>query len=321
MKIVVLEAAGPNTGGDCSWDAFDAEFKNVIYYDRSPKGTVAERIGDADIALGSLFTGMDKDVINACPNLKFISTLSTGYNYIDVEAAKARGIPVSNIPTYGPYTVAQHALALLLEICNRVGHHDQEVRKGRWNTANYWTFWDHPMIELAHKTFGVVGLGRIGKNAAKMAKGFGMNVIAYDEYQDDEGRSIGEYVDMDTLYARSDVISLHSPLFEATRGMINKNTIAKMKDGVILINTARGPLIVEEDLAAALHSGKVWAAGLDTTAVEPVPMDNPLLKAPNCFITPHNAWAPQESRQRIIEQAIINCRSFIEGKPINVVNK
>ena len=319
MKIVILEGHGANPG-DCNWDAFKG-LGELTVYDKTPRDKMVERIGDAEATLVCLYTGPDKAVIDACPNLKYIGCLSAGFNYLDVAYATEKGIIVSNIPTYGPYTVAQYTISLLLEICGQVGHHAAEVRKGRWAAEKYWCFWDYPLIELAGKTMGVIGLGRIGKYTARMAKAFGMNIIAYDEFQDDEGREIAEYVDFDTLLAKSDVISLHSPLFESNKGMINKNTIAKMKDGVIILNAARGPLIVEQDLADALNSGKVYAAGLDTTATEPVGLENPLTTAKNCYITPHIAWAPRESRQRLIDLAAANLKAFKEGKPINVVNK
>ncbi|MDL2314301.1 D-2-hydroxyacid dehydrogenase [Desulfovibrio sp. OttesenSCG-928-C14] len=319
MKIVILEGIAANPG-DCNWDAFKG-LGELTVYDRTPRDKIVERIGDAEIVLCCLESGLTREVLDACPNIKYIGLMSAGYNYCDVAAAKEKGIPACNIPTYGPYTVAQFTISLLLEICSNVGHYNQKVYDGTWAKTGYWFYMDKPLIELAGKTMGVIGLGRIGKYTARMAKAFGMNILAYDEYPDDEGRSIAEYVDLDTLYAKSDVIALHTPLFESNRNMINKNSIAKMKDGVIILNTARGPLVSEQDLADALNSGKVAAAGLDTTASEPVEADNPLMKAKNCFITPHIAWAPQESRQRLINLAADNIRAFLDGKPINVVNK
>jgi glycerate dehydrogenase len=216
--------------------------------------------------------------------------------------------------------VAQFAIALLLEVCHHVGHHSATVFEGRWQNNQDWCYWDYPLIELAGKTIGIIGFGRIGQVTGRIAKAMDMNVIAYDEMQNDSGKAIGEYVSLDELFTRSDVISLHCPLFPATEGMINTGSIAKMKDGVILINNSRGPLIVEQDLADALNSGKVAAAGLDVVSTEPIKGDNPLLKAKNCFITPHISWAPKESRQRLMDFAVGNLKGFVEGKPVNVVN-
>jgi glycerate dehydrogenase len=239
---------------------------------------------------------------------------------VDCDAAKARGIAVTNIPAYGTDAVGQFAIALLLEICHHAGHHDRAVKKGRWEQNPDWCFWDYPLIELAGKTLGVIGFGRIGQTTGRIAKALNMKVIAHDSQITDSGKAIADYVSLDELFARSDVIALHCPLFPSTQGIINKNTIAKMKDGVIIINNSRGPLVVEQDLADALNSGKVYAAGLDVVSTEPIKEDNPLLKAKNCVITPHISWAPKESRQRLMDIAVNNLRAFIDGKPLNVVN-
>ena len=320
MKIVVLDGYCENPG-DLSWDPI-AKFGEIEIYDRTPDTpeAVIERLKDADILVGNKNT-ITGEIMDACPKLKYIAVQATGYNVIDVEAAKQRGIPVSNVPTYGTSAVAQHTMALLLEITNRVGHHDTAVHAGRWAEGPDWCFWDYPLMELEGKTVGIIGFGKIGQQFAKLANAFGMKVLATGSRPTDEGRALAEYVEMDELFARADVISLHCPLFPNTKGIICKENIEKMKDGVIIINSSRGPLVVEEDLAAALHSGKVFAAAMDVVAVEPMRDDNPLLTAPNCIITPHIAWAPKEARQRIMNTTAENIAAFIAGAPINVVNK
>ena len=320
MKIVILDGYCENPG-DLSWDPI-AKFGEIEVYDRTTDTAeaVIERLKDADILVGNKNT-ITAEIMDACPKLKFIAVQATGYNVIDVQAAKERGIPVSNVPTYGTAAVAQHAMALLLEITNRVGHHDSEVHAGRWQKGPDWCFWDYPLMELEGKTMGIIGFGKIGQQMGRLAKAFGMKVLAAGSRPTDEGRAIGEYVEMDELFAQSDVISLHCPLFPNTKGIICKENIAKMKDGVIIINSSRGPLIVEEDLAEALHSGKVSAAAMDVVAVEPMRDDNPLQHAPNCIITPHIAWAPKEARQRIMDTTAKNIEAFLSGNPINVVNK
>lgn len=318
MKIVILDGYTENPG-DLSWKDIEA-LGELTVYDRTPADKIIERIGDAEVVFTNK-TPITKETIDACPNLKFISVLATGYNVVDYSYAKEKGIPVSNVPTYGTAAVGQFAIALLLEICNGVGHHSAAVHEGRWESADDWCFWDHPLIELDGKTMGIIGFGRIGQTTGKIAKALGMKVIAYDSFQSESGRAIGQYVDLDTLLASSDVIALHCPLFPETQGIINKDTIAKMKDGVIILNNSRGPLVVEQDLADALNSGKVYAAGVDVVSTEPIKGDNPLLKAKNCFITPHISWAPKESRQRIMDISRDNLKAYIAGAPVNVVNK
>ena len=256
------------------------------------------------------------------PNVKYIGVLATGYNIVDIEAAKELGITVTNIPTYGTDSVAQMVFAHLLEICHHVAAHSDAVKNGEWTNNVDWCFWKYPLIELAGKTMGIIGYGRIGQAVGRVAQAFGMKVLANDKYpnKDLESDTL-KYVELDELLANSDVISLHCPLFEENKGMINKDSIAKMKDGVIIINTSRGPLIVEDDLAEALNSGKVYAAGLDVVSTEPIKADNPLLKAKNIFLTPHIAWAPKESRQRLMDIAVNNLKQFLEGSPVNVVNQ
>lgn len=316
-KIVVLDGYTLNPG-DLSWDSLKA-LGEVTVYDRTPAAEAAARIGDADVVYTNK-TSITRAILDACKNIRFIGVLATGYNVVDVVAAKEKGIPVCNIPTYGTAAVGQFAIALLLEICHHVAHHSDAVHGGRWESNADWCFWDYPLIELAGKTMGIIGFGRIGQATGAIAKALGMHVIANDSYPNDAGRAIAEYVDLDTLLKTSDVIALHCPLFPETEGIINKNNIAKMKDGVIILNNSRGPLVVEQDLADALNSGKVYAAGLDVVSSEPIKGDNPLLKAKNCIITPHISWAPKESRRRLMDIAVENLAQFVKGTPVNVVN-
>lgn len=318
MKIVVLDGYTENPG-DLSWDSL-REFGKLRVYDRTgSEDQVIERIGDAEVVFVNKVP-ITRRVLDRCPNIRFISVLATGYNVIDVKAAAEKGIPVSNVPSYGTAAVAQFAIALLLELCHHVAHHSEAVHAGRWASNPDWCFWDYPLIELQGKTMGIIGFGRIGQATGRIAKAMGMEVIAYSRSVREDGKALAEYVDLDTLLARSDVIALHCPLFPETEGIINKANIAKMKDGVIIINNSRGQLVVEQDLADALNSGKVYAAGLDVVSTEPVREDNPLLGAKNCLITPHISWAPKESRQRIMDTSVENLRAFAEGRPINVVN-
>ena len=320
MKLVVTDGYTINPG-DLSWDPL-REFGELVVFDRSPRDEdeMIRRIGDADILVANK-AKVSRRVIDACPNLKFITIQAAGYDVIDYEYAREKGIPLSNVPDYGSAAVAQYAIALLLEICDRVGHHAQAVQQGRWAESGEWCFWDYPMIELAGKTMGIIGFGRIGQHVGKMARALGMDVIAFNRSRKPEGALIADYVELDELLRRSDVISLHCPLFPETREIINKNTIAKMKDGVIILNNSRGALVAEQDLADALNSGKVYAAGLDVVSAEPIREDNPLLRAKNCIITPHISWASIESRRRIIESTAGNIRAWLAGDPRNVVNK
>jgi glycerate dehydrogenase len=320
MKIVVLDGYTENPG-DLSWGDMEA-LGELTVYDRTSltdMQEVIDRIGDAEAVITNK-TPLPQEVFDACPNIKYIGVLATGYNVVDVDTAKAKGIPVCNIPTYGTAAVGQFAIALLLEICHHIGHHDKAVHEGRWETNPDWCFWDYPLIELADKTMGIIGFGRIGQATGRIAKALGMKVIANDEYPNDSGKEIAEYVSREELFAQADVIALHCPLFPSTQGIINKENIAKMKDGVIILNNSRGPLIVEEDLRDALNSGKVAGAGLDVVSTEPIKGDNPLLKAKNCIITPHISWAPKESRQRLMNIAVDDLKAFIDGNPMNVVN-
>lgn len=322
MKIVVLDGYTENPG-DLSWNGLE-ELGKLTVYDRTPindENEIIKRIGDAD-AVYTNKTPISKKTLEAAPNLKFIGVLATGYNVVDVNAAKDKGVVVSNIPSYGTAAVAQFAIAMLLEICHHVAHHSNAVHDGRWENSPDFCFWDYPLIELADKTIGIIGFGRIGQATGKIAQAMGMKVLAYDSYTNPAMESeTCRYADLNTILKESDVIALHCPLFPETQGIINKDTIAKMKDGVIILNNSRGPLIVEQDLADALNSGKVYAAGLDVVSSEPIKGDNPLLTAKNCIITPHISWAPKESRQRLMDIAVDNLRQFQNGTPVNVVNK
>ncbi len=315
MKIVVLDGYTENPG-DLSWEGLDA-LGELEVYDRialtGDNNVIIRRIGNAD-AVYTNKTPISRYVMDACPNIRFIGVLATGYNVVDVTAAKEKGIPVTNIPTYGTAAVGQMAIALLLEVCHHIGHHDRAVHEGRWEHSADWCFWDYPLIELEGKTMGIIGLGRIGLKTARIANAMGMNVIAFDEYPNVAGKAVAEYVSLDELFQSADVITLHCPLFPSTEGMINKTNIAKMKDGVILINNSRGQLIVEQDLADALNSGKVYAAALDVVSSEPIKGDNPLLTAKNCMSTPHISWRrgePQEANGI----AVSNLEALSRGVP------
>ena len=320
MKIVVLDGYTENPG-DLSWGELE-KLGDVTVYDRTSLTDEEEairRLEGAEVAITNK-TPITRRVMDSCPQLKYISMLATGYNVVDADYARERGIPLSNIPTYGTAAVGQFAIAMLLEICHHVAHHSQSVHEGRWEACADWCYWDYPLIELDGKSMGIIGFGRIGQQTGRIAKALGMKILAYDSYPNDAGREIAEYVDLDTLLASSDVIALHCPLFPETRGIINRETIAKMKNGVIILNNSRGPLVVEQDLADALNSGKVYAAGVDVVSTEPIRGDNPLLTAKNCIITPHISWAPKESRQRIMDTVVSNVQSYLAGAPTNVVN-
>lgn len=312
MKIVILDGYTENPG-DLSWSGLEA-LGDLTVYDRTLPQEVGPRIAGAQ-AVYTNKTPLTREMIAGARALRFIGVLATGYNVVDIEAARARGIPVSNIPTYGTAAVAQYVFALLLELCHRVGHHAQTVQQGRWTECRDFCFWDYPLVELAGKTMGVVGFGRIGQATARIARAFGMRVLAYDKYV-----RAPECVALDALLRESDVISLHCPLLPETQRMINAASIAQMKDGVLLVNTSRGPLIDEADLRSALTSGKMAGAAVDVVSVEPISRDNPLLGLDNCLITPHIAWAPKESRQRLMDVAVQNLAAFLQGAPQNVVN-
>lgn len=310
-RIVVLDGYTENPG-DLSWGPLEA-MGQVTVYDHTEKEDIDERIGDAQIILTNK-TPVSAQTISRHPLLQYIGVLATGYNVVDIQAAKERGVVVTNIPTYGTSAVAQYVFALLLELCHHVGHHAQAVQEGRWTACRDFCFWDYPLIELHGKTMGIIGYGRIGKATAEIAKAFGMQVKACDAFA-----TASDLVSLDEVLRQSDVISLHCPLFKENEAMINRSTIAKMKEGVMIINTSRGGLINEQDLRVALLSGKVRAAAVDVVAVEPVRSDNPLLGLENCLITPHIAWASKESRQRLMDAAVVNLEAFLRGKPTNNV--
>ena len=311
MKIVILDGHVENPG-DLSWEPL-AQLGEVTVYDRTAPKDVIARIGDAPIVITNK-TVITREIFDACPAIRYVGVLATGYNVVDIAAAQERGIIVTNVPAYSTQAVAQFTMALLLEICHHVGRHSDSVHAGKWSACQDFAYWDYPLIELAGKTIGIIGYGRIGQATAKAAQALGMKVIAYSRHGQGE-----PYVPLEELYARADVISLHCPLTAENTGMINRETIAKMKDGVILLNTARGALINEEDLREALLSGKVYAAAADVAAVEPIPADSPLLGLPNMIFTPHIAWACYETRQRLMDIAVDNVRQFLAGTPVNNV--
>jgi len=317
MKIVILDGYTLNPG-DLSWDAFRA-LGDFTVYDRTAPGDIIGRIHDADIVYTNktLITG---ETLEACPNIRFIGVLATGYNVVDTKAAEEKNIPVANVPAYSTASVAQHTFALLLELCLHIGAHSDSVRQGDWTNSKDFCYWKYPLIELAGKTMGIIGFGRIGQAVANIAAAFGMKVLSYNKDKRGQGPGGITYVGLEQLLSLSDVISLHCPLFPATEKIINANSISGMKDGILLINTSRGPLIDENDLAEALKTGKVGGAALDVVSAEPIRSDNPLLNAPNCLITPHIAWAPLESRQRLMDTSVNNLKAYIAGSPINIVN-
>ena len=320
MKIVVLDGYTLNPG-DLNWDGIKklGDLTVLDRIDHSPSAVI-EAIGDAEIVYTNK-TPLPKEVLNNVPSVKYIGVLATGYNVVDVDCAKECGIKVTNIPTYGTAAVAQFTLALLLEMCHRIGDHDAAVKNGEWASCPDFCFWKHPLIELSGKTMGFIGFGRIGQATAKLAQAFGLNLLVFNRSQNpDMASDTCQYASLDDVLAKSDIISLHCPLTEDTQGIINQSTIGKMKDGVMIINTARGPLIVEQDLKDALETGKVAAAAIDVASVEPILADNPLLTAKNCIMTPHIAWASKESRQRLMNSTVENLEAFLGGNPINVVN-
>ena len=317
MKIVILDGHAVNPG-DLSWDCF-RNFGDVTVYERTDPAQTAERLKNADIVMTNK-TPITAALLDACPAIRLVCVLATGYNVVDCEACRERGIPVCNVPDYGTNAVAQFTFSLLLELCNKVGLHSDAVHNDEWTNCPDFCFWRTPQMELAGKTLGIIGFGRIGRAVGGIARAMGMKVIAYNRSRHPEGAAIGEYVDLNTLLQKSDIISLHCPLTPENTELINADTISKMKDGTILLNTARGGLLNEKDVADALHSGKLKAAAVDVVSCEPIKKENPLLTAPNCIITPHMAWAPIESRQRILDCTVSSIQAFLDGKPINTVN-
>lgn len=318
MKIVILDGYALNPG-DLDYGCID-QFGEVTIYQRTDSAEEAvSRIGNSDIVLVNKVP-ITEEILTKCPNVKLICVQATGYNIVDCEACKRHGVLVTNVPTYGTAAVAQFTIALILELCHRIDLHNQSVHQGDWVRSTSFCYWLTPQSELAGKTLGIIGFGRIGQATAKLAKAFGTRILAYSRTQYPEFTDLVEYVDLDTLLAESDIISLHCPLFPETEKIINAESLAKMKDGAMLINTSRGGLVDEDALLEALKSGKLRGAAVDVVSAEPMQADNPLLHAPNCIITPHIAWAPVESRQRLLGTVVENIRCWLEGAPQNVVN-
>lgn len=318
MNIVVLDGGVLNPG-DLSWEALE-KIGALKVYDNTAPQQVVERIGDAQVAIVNK-VALGADVLAQCPELKLIAVTATGYNIIDLAAARAQGIAVANVPTYGTATVAQFTTALLLALCNRVSEHATDVSAGGWSEKTDFCYWLHPMLELAGKNVGIIGYGRIGQAFGAVAQALGMQVLAYDEYRDPalQNQRV-RYVDLDTLYAEADVISLHCLLTPKTRGMINAQALGQMKKTVLLLNASRGDLINEADLAKALNDGRIAGAAVDVLTQEPPPRDNPLLSARNCLVTPHIAWASVEARGRILDTTVDNINAFLTGRPQNRVD-
>ena len=317
MNIVVLDGYTLNPG-DLSWDALHLLGPCAIH-DRTPPEQVVARARDAEIVLTNKAL-LPRDTIAALPKLKYIGVLATGYNVVDVAAAKERGIPVANIPDYGTHSVAQMTFALLLELVHRTGHHAQTVRDGRWARSADFCYWDSPLIELWGLNFGVIGFGKIGRATAKLAEAFGMKVLVHTRTRPADLPASCEFVSLDQLLARSDVVSLHCPLTTDNQQFINAERLARMKSTAFLINTSRGPLLDEAAVAEALNAGTIAGAGLDVLSIEPPKPDNPLLTAKNCLVTPHIAWATRAARARLMNIAVENLRAFLAGTPRNVVN-
>jgi glycerate dehydrogenase len=319
MEIVVLDGYALNPG-DLSWDGLK-KLGAVTVYDRTAEDEVVKRIGAAEIVFTNK-TPITKETLAVCQQIKYIGVLATGYNIVDVLAAKERGIAVTNIPSYGTHAVSQFAIALLMELCHRIGDHSASVLSGEWTNNPDWSYWNYPLIELSGKTMGIIGFGKIGQRTGHIAQALGMKVLANDLYKQPELESqTCQYVTQDELFASADVIVLHCPLFDETRGIINAENIKKMKNGVLIINNSRGQLIVETDLRDALNSGKVAGAAVDVVSSEPIKLTNPLLEAKNIIITPHISWAPRESRQRLMDIAVDNLACFLTGEKRNVVNR
>lgn len=318
MKIVVLDGYTLNPA-DMSWEGLQ-QLGELIVYDRTSLELTVERIGDAEIILTNKVV-LSKEILQRTPSVKYIGVTATGYNVVDIVAAKELGIIVTNVPAYSTDSVAQLTFAFILELCHHVGEHNRLVHEGVWTNSEDFTFWNYPLIELAGKTLGIIGFGSIGQATARIATAFGINVIVYNrtkrlELETDKIK----FAELEEVLSKSDFISLHCPLTDQTQGLINKESIAIMKDGAFLINTSRGPVLLEQDVADALNSGKLAGVGLDVVSIEPITEDNPLLKAKNCIITPHFGWAPREARERLMDTIIKNIKAFINNKPVNVVN-
>lgn len=316
--MVVLDGAALNPG-DLDWVGLE-RYGSLTVYERTAVADIAARAKDAEVVFTNK-VAMDDQTLNGLPNLKYIGVLATGYNMVDTASARDRGIVVTNVPGYSSHSVVQLTFALLLELCHRVQRHSDSVFEGKWSRSLDFSFWDYPLIELAGKNLGIIGFGDIGQRVADVAAALGMQVIGYSRTQTDQShRPYFRWASLDTLLAESDAISIHSPLTPQTQGLINADTLAKMKPSAFLLNTARGPIIEEADLANALNEGKIAGAGLDVLSVEPPSPDNPLLSARNCVITPHIAWATKEARSRLMGITVDNLKAYMEGNPVNVVN-
>jgi glycerate dehydrogenase len=319
MKIVVLDGYTLNPG-DISWDRLKT-LGDVTIYDRTSAEEVVKRSDGAEVVLTNK-TPLPAAIISQLTSLKFIGVLATGYNVVDIAAARQQGIAVSNVPDYGTTSVVQFTIALLLELCLRVQKHSDAVMEGRWAKSADWCFWDYPLMELAGKSLGIIGFGRIGERVAAAATALGMNIIGYSRTQTDQSHHQNfRWAGLNELLAQSDVVSIHCPLFPETKGLINRDTLAMMKRTAFLLNTSRGPIVVDEDLAEALNSDVIAGAGIDVLSVEPPSDNNPLFKAKNCIITPHIAWATKEARKRLMDIVVDNISSYQKGSPINVVNR
>jgi glycerate dehydrogenase len=319
MKIVILDGFTLNPG-DLSWDALK-ELGELVIYERTPADKVAERAAGAEVVFTNK-TPINEDALNQLPALKFIGVLATGYNIVNTELAKAKGIIVANVPGYGTTSVVQLTFALLLELCLHVQRHSDSVRDGKWSRSADFCFWDFPLIELSGKTMGIIGFGNIGQQVGDVASAFGMKIIGNSRTRTDQAhRANFKWADIPELLEQSDVVSIHCPLFPETKGLINKESLKLMKESAFLINTSRGPIIVDEDLADALNNEVIAGAGIDVLSTEPPPPGNPLFSAKNCIITPHIAWATKESRERLMNVTVSNLSAFLQGNPVNVVNK
>jgi glycerate dehydrogenase len=318
MRIVILDGHALNPG-DLSWESL-RQIGNVTVYDRTPEAEVVTRAADADVVFTNK-TPVSASTLGQLPRLRYIGVLATGYNIVDTVAAKERGVVVTNIPTYGTASVAQFAIALLLELCHHVGLHGEAVRNGEWSANPDWSFWKTPLIELSGRTFGVVGFGRIGRQTASIAAALGMRVIAMDASHTNAPDYPGfAWMSLEDIVREADVLSLHVPLFPETKGMINADRLVQMKRSAFILNTSRGPLVVDQDLADALNNEVIAGAGLDVLSVEPPVASNPLLSAKNCIVTPHIAWATKEARSRLLDIAVANLRAFQAGRVENAVS-
>ena len=319
MKIVVLDGYALNPG-DLSWERL-FNMGEVALYDRTPADKIVERSLEAEVLITDKTT-LTEDILERLSNLKYIGVLATGYNIVDTAAAKKRKIIVTNVPAYSTMSVAQLTFALLFELCHHVQKHSDSVMEGKWAGSIDFCYWDFPLIELSGKTFGIIGFGNIGKKVADIASVFGMNIIAYSRHQADQSeRKNFRWAELNEVMEQADIVSLHCPLLPETKGLINAGNLKRMKRSAFLINTSRGPVVVEEDLADALNNGIIAGAGLDVLSIEPPAKDNPLFKTKNCLITPHIAWATKEARIRLMDIAVNNLAAFIEGRPVNVVNQ